>query len=392
MALPKVTIKYLNGLLGVTPESKDGLLALVHLGASAVGTTFKLDNPYLIYGPSSLDALGITDDNNGRIVQLVRQFYTEAEDGTPLYIVGSASGSSMENYCSKDTGKLVSLVEQLKGEIRGVVLTSNLDETPSDGIPQDIYNAISAAQLSAEHCAESLYAPIFVVIEGRCLENADDVIDMSEEEHDRVAVFLGSTSQGDLDTAVGLLAGKIASVPIQRNIGAVLSGPLKTDEMYLGRDLVDKSMDAVRTAHDKGYIVPRIHIGRSGYYFADDIMCCSPTKDYAHLTARRTIDKAARIAYDALLDFLLSEIELNEDGTMQQPVVKSWQAAVESAINGQMTANGELSAIDGSGCRCIIDAAQNVLSTGKVNVTLKVRPFGYAREIDCSLGFLTNNA
>lgn len=391
MALPKVTIKYLNGLLGVAPESKDGLLALVLLGASAVGATFELGIPYLIYGFSSLATLGITEENNYRLVELVRQFYSEAEEGTPLYIVGEPMGY-MNNFCDKHSGKLVQLVEQLKGEVRGVVLASTTDETPSDGIPQEVYDAIPAAQLAAEYCADSLYAPIFVLLEGRCLSSANDLLDFSEEDYDRVGVFVGSTSQGSMDTAIGLLAGRIASVPIQRNIGAVLSGSLKATKMYLATDLIDRNMDQVRTCHEKGYIVPRIHIGRSGYYIADDVMCCSPTKDYAHLTARRTIDKAARIAYDALLDFLLSEVELNDDGTMQQPVVKSWQAAVESAINGQMTVNGELSALDGSGCRCIIDASQNVLSTGKINVTLKVRPFGYAREIDCSLGFLTNKA
>ena len=57
-----------------------------------------------------------------------------------------------------------------------------------------------------------------------------------------------------------------------------------------------------------------------------------------------------------------------------------------------MTSRGELSAVDGSGCRCVIDASQNVLATGKVNVTVKARPFGYAREIEARIGFLTDNA
>ena len=34
---------------------------------------------------------------------------------------------------------------------------------------------------------------------------------------------------------------------------------------------------------------------------------------------------------------------------------------------------------------------QNVLSTSKVEGTLKVRPFGYARDIIVNIGFLTNN-
>lgn len=390
--LPKVTIKYLNGLLGVVPESADGLLALVLLGATPVAETFLAGTPYKIYGPSSLDALGVTEDNNARLVEIVREFYSEASEGTPLYIIGQAANTTMTAFCNKDTGKLVQLVEQLKGEVRGIVLASTATDEATEGIADDVLDAVPVAQLAAEHCAEALYAPVFVVLEGRSFESAADLPDMTKSDYNRVAIMVGDTKKDSKDAAVGILAGRIAATPIQRNIGAVLSGALKATGMYLGGELVDKSMSDVRTIHDKGYLVPRIHVGRAGYYFTDDVMCCELTDDYAHLTARRTVDKAARIAYDTLLDFLLAEIEINENGTMQVPVIKSWQAAVESAIDGQMTTKGELSSVDGSGCKCIIDASQNVLSTGRVDVTLKVRPFGYAREIVCKLGFLTTNA
>ena len=390
MALPKVTIKYLNGLLGVVPESQDGLLALVLLGASEVKGTFDAGTPYLIYGPSSLEDLGVTEENNGRLVEIVREFYSEAAEGTPLYIAGYTG--TMTAFCNKDTGKLVQLVEQLKGEVRGIVLASTATDEATEGIADDVLDAVPVAQLAAEHCADALYAPVFVVLEGKSFESAADLPDMTDSKYNRVAVLIGDTKKDSQNAAVGLLAGRIAAVPIQRNIGAVLGGALKATEMYLGGELIDKSMNDVRTINDKGYLVPRIHVGRAGYYFTDDVLCCDLTDDYAHLTARRTVDKAARIAYDTLLDFLLAEIEINENGTMQEPVIKSWQAAVESAIDGQMTSKGELSAIDGSGCKCIIDASQNVLSTGRVDVTLKVRPFGYAREIVCKLGFLTTNA
>lgn len=366
-------------------------MALILLGASPVASTFTEGKPYIIYGVASLDALGITEENNARMVELVREFYAEAPEGTPLYIVGY-SATTMTAFCNKDTGKLVSLVESLKGAVRGVAIATTGNTEAEEGIAADVLSAVPVAQATAEHCAESLYAPFFTLLEGRAFDSAADLPDMTEQSYDRVAVVVGSTKKSSKDAAIGLLAGRIAKSPIQRNIGAVVTGALKVTEMYLGDKLVDDSMDDVRTIHDKGYIVPRIHIGRSGYYYADDVMCCDPADDYAHLTARRTVDKAARIAYDTLLDYLLGEIEVNEDGTMQQPVVKSWQAAVESALDNQMTANGELSAVDGSGCKCIIDASQNVLKTGKVEATIKVRPYGYAREIEAKLGFLTTNA
>ena len=105
------------------------------------------------------------------------------------------------------------------------------------------------------------------------------------------------------------------------------------------------------------------------------------------------IDKAYRIAYNLLLDMLLDELEVNEDGTLQVGIVKSWQQTVENGINKQMTANGELCASsDGEGCKCYIDETQNVLSTSKVLVTLKVRPYGYARYVDVNLGFLVETS
>lgn len=390
--LPTIKIKYFNGLLGVVPESEDGLLVIAFLGATPVAETFVEGQAYKIYGPSSLGALGITSENNARLVEIVRDFYAEASEGTPVYIVGYSSAVTMTAFCNKDTGKLVQLVESLKGDVRGVVLAGTSETEAAEGLAADVLSAVPLAQASAEHCAESLYAPVFVVIEGRAFSNAADLPDMSKQKYNRVAVVVGDTKKDSKDAAVGLLAGRIASVPIQRNIGAVASGALAVTAMYLGSSMVDSDMDSVRAIYDKGYLVPRVHVGRPGYYYAGDMMCCDPTDDYAHLTARRTIDKAGRIAYDTLLDFLLSEIEVNEDGTMQQPVIKSWQAAVESALDAQMTSRGELSVVDGSGCKCIIEASQNVLATGRVDVTIKVRPFGYAREIEAKLGFLTTNA
>ena len=64
---------------------------------------------------------------------------------------------------------------------------------------------------------------------------------------------------------------------------------------------------------------------------------------------------------------------------------------VTNVITRQMTANGELSAgEDSAGCQCYVDDQQNVLATSNVKVALKVRPFGYARYVDVSLGFLVS--
>ena len=380
----------MNGQIGTVPESRDGLLALTVIGAAAASSTFELGKPYRIYRPAGLDGLGVNDANNPRIVELVSQFYEEAAEGTPLYVVGYPSSETMTKLCDKDTGSLKGLMQSLKGALRGLVLASGKTGVTSatEGIDADVLSALPKAQALAEYAAESLYAPVFIALEGRGYSGKPaDLKDLSDQTSNMCCVVLGDTVKDSGNAAMGTFAGRVASVPVQRNIGRVADGPLAPAVMYLGEKTVDEAGDDIATIYDKGYITPRTYVGRTGYFFSDDRMACDPTDDYAHLTNRRTVDKAARIAYDTLLDFMLGEIEVNDDGTMQQPVLKDWQAAVESAVDTQMTAAGELSASGGSGCICYIDPSQNVLSTSTVNVTLKVRPYGYARFINVELGF-----
>lgn len=389
MGLPKITIKYLNGLLGTVPESEDGLLALVMIGASAVGDTFVMGESYKIFSPSSLDDLGVTEENNARLVEVVRDFYNETSEGTPLIILG-LTGTTMDAVCNKDTGPLKALLEEHKGAIRGIAVAKVMGDTveTTDGLAKEVADAIAPAQLLGEWSATTLFAPVFVVLEGCGFTKAADLKDYTDAAYNRVMVVVGDTKASSKQAAIGVLCGRIAANPVQENIGAVRAGSLAPVKMYIGSGLVDKSMDNAAIIHDKGYVTFRVWVGKAGYYFTDDCMLCEKTDDYAHLTARRTVDKAARIAYDTLLDYMLDAIEINEDGTMQAPVIKSWQASVVNAIDSQMTAAGELSAVNGSGCQCLIDAKQNVLATSTVNVVLKVRPFAYAREINVELGFL----
>ena len=391
--LPRVKINYRNGLLGTVPDNQDGLLGIVVLGATAVSTTFVLGKAYRLVRPEDLTALGINTTNNSRIVELVSQFYAEAEEGTPVYLIGIAS-TAMTSVLDVETGPMKEILQSLHGDLRGLIVASasTASVTVTDGLDPDVLTAMPKAQALAEWAADSLYSPIFVILEGRHFASATDAPDLNSLAYNRVGIFIGDVVASSKNAAVGAIAGRIASSPVQRNIGRVASGPLAPVKMYIGANSVDESMSVVDALYAKGYITPRIYFGLSGYYLVDDHLAVAGTDDYAHLTARRTVDKAARIAYLTMLQFLIDEIEINEDGTMQQPVLKSWQASVERAIDQQMSAAGELSVVDGKGCSFYIDPSQNVLSTSQVVGVLKVRPFGYARDIIVNVGLLTQNS
>lgn len=392
MALPKISISFLNGQLGTVPDSQDGLLALV-CGGTDVSSTFKLNTAYTIYRLNGLVDLGVTAENNAGLYKMVQEFYQEAEEGTPVVIFAVAKTTKMTDLCDKDSGALRGLLQSQKGALRGLVIARDPDDEEveaTEGLDPDVFTALPKAQALAEWATTELYAPVFVALEGRSYKDASSLKDLKDGEDNRVCIVIGDTASGSKGAAMGLFAGRVASSPVQRNIGRVRDGSLYPTVMYLGEKAVEDSMDDIATIYDKGYITPRTYVGRSGYFYTDDRLCTVSTDDYAHLANRRVIDKAYRIAYDTLLDFMLDEIYVNQDGTMQTGTLKSWQATVEGAINAQMTANGELSADTSageSGATCYIDPKQNVLATSTIKMTLKVRPYGYARNISVELGF-----
>lgn len=388
MSLPRIKITYQNGQLGAVGDSPDGLFALV-CGASAVSGTFELNKAYSVHSVDELLELGVTSAGSPRLYKHVSDFYDEAESGTELVVMGVSKTSSLTSLLDKASGVVKDLISAENGKLRGVFVAQDglSSGSVTDGLSADVFTALPKAQSLAEWATDELYAPLFIIIEGRGY-SGENVKDLSTMSYNRVGVVIGDTESGSEGACVGILAGRLSNLPVQRNAGRVKDGALSPLEMWIGKKKVEESNSAVGDLYEKGYITPRKYVGRSGYYWTDDRLACDATDDYAHLTNRRVIDKAYRTAYDTLLDIMLDELDVNEDGTLQTGVVRSWQQAVEDAINKNMTANGELSASDdGEGCECWIDQTQNVVSTSKLKMTLKVRPHGYARYVDVELGF-----
>lgn len=398
MILPRVKIQFLNGQLGTVGESADGLLALI-CGAAAVAGTFVLNTAYSITSMDDLADLGVTATNNAALYKQVSEFYDEAETGTKLVLYPVNPSTTVTNLCDytkTDAGYARDLITKQNGNLRGIGIANvntGASGTSINGIDPDVFTAMPKAQQLAEWATTELYAPLFFILEGRNYDPSKELKDMTKEKYDRVGIAIGDTVASSKGATIGTWLGRIAKSPVQRNIGRVKDGSLAPLEMYVGSKKIDESESTIKSIYEKGYLVPRKYVGRSGYFFADDNLACDPTGGYAHIAHRRVIDKAYRVAYNIMLDMLLDELEVNDDGTLQVGIVKSWQQTVGNGINKQMTANGELCAnSDGEGCQCYIDEKQNVLSTSKVLVTLKVRPYGYARYVDVNLGFLVETS
>lgn len=392
--LPRIKINYENGALGAVVPSPDGCLGII-AGADPVEGKLVLNKAYVLRSYGDLADLGITGTANPEIEKVIREFYAEAGEGTEVWLMGVARTVKLSEIVdvNKEHGRR--LLEESNGKLRGLIVLHCPDNTyvpdVESGLDSEVALALPKAQALAEWATEERFAPVFILLEGRSFDgDTVKLPDMTEMSYNRVGVLIGDTVPGSAGAALGVIAGRIASMPVQRNIGRVKDGALAPIQFYIGETPVSAFRN-LETLHDKGYITFVNYVGKAGYFFSDDPLATKIGDDYRQLANRRVVDKAYRIAYAALIEELLDEIPVNEDGTMMIAIAKSWQAKVEQAIATGMTANGELSANPSDpkdrGVVCFINPAQDVVATSRIVVSLKVRPFAYARYIDVNLGF-----
>lgn len=403
--LPNVKIDFANGLLGAVGAMADGVVGLISTAVAVsqtingnATTTFALNTPYKITKLDDLIEKGINSASTGanaNLYKCVKEFYDEAPVGSELWIMGVADTMTVDKMVDKtEVNGALKLLRAANGDIRVLIVkvtdASGYSATVTHAIDAKVETAITKAQQLGEEITAANYAPIFTILEGRHYSGVPTNLPaLNEGDDNRVAVLIGDTVTNSDGAAVGLLAGRIAAIPVQRSIGRVRSGSIGATKMYIGSATAENGDPA--TINDKGFICPRTFVGKSGYYWNDDKLATSPTDDYALIPRRRTIDKAYRIAYQTLVNEINNEVPVTDDGKIAPPYVKSVQTAVESAIINLMTSEGNLG-VDPSdpkdmGVQCYINPDQNIVATSKLKAQLRVKPYGYSKYIEVDLGF-----
>jgi hypothetical protein len=396
MALPKVQINIQNGALGIVPGTADGVAGLVMSGV-AVATKIALLEPKQIFSTDDAKALGLDaaydTANSTKVWKHISDFYAQAGEGAELWIMLVVNTTLMADMCDKANDIAKKLLNAASGRIRllGIhrIPDGAYEPTYDNELDDDVIDAVATLQALAEDFAAA-YKPFRGVIEGRDFQGTvADLYDLRGDSANAVSVILAN-NEATTGAAIGLVLGRLAKIPVQRNIGRVKDGNLGVSKAYLsdGEELVDSTTGVVNysdgelaTAHDLGYIVMRKYQGKSGFYFADDPTAAPVSDDYGQIGRGRVIDKALVIAYTTYVDELLDEIEIDPaTGQINPAVIKSYQGKIANAINTNMI--NEI-----SGLTVTIDPAQNVLSTSKVKVKLAIVPVGYAKTIEVDLGF-----
>jgi hypothetical protein len=171
-------------------------------------------------------------------------------------------------------------------------------------------------------------------------------------------------------------AARASKVQPSQDLGAVEDGPL-SGVVSLARDeRATEGLDAGR------FTTARTIVGRQGYYLTRGRILAPAGSDYSLIQNRRVMDIASAVARDRALRFLNAKVPVNADGTIQEKAAKAIEAYIEAGLRGELTQKDD--AVDVS---VTVDRTVNILSTGRLVVRVRVRPFGYASDIEVELGF-----
>ena len=386
MGLPNVNITLDNGSIGGTPASNDGISGMILTGATVAGANkVTIGNPYVLFSLQDAINLGIGETgSNVYPYTHIKEFYDTAGNGSELWIMLVGATTTMEDMLDKSKTFAPALLDKAQGKIRklGVSRKSATGVTLDNGVDEDVDKALIKGQQLAEEYANN-FKPFRFVVDGKDFNgNAGDLKDYKTASFNRGGVLLGSTSASK-NASVGFIIGYMASLPVQRKIFRVKNGALPISDAYFTDTKETEELEnAWDSIHDKGYLFFRTFIGKSGYFFNDDATATALTDDYSSFSRGFVIDKALVLTYLTYVEEIGDEIEVDDDGKLNPAIVKDLQGKVENAINLQMVAVGEASAVE-----AIIDPNQNILATNKLEIRVRVRPVGYANFIDVLLGF-----
>jgi hypothetical protein len=197
------------------------------------------------------------------------------------------------------------------------------------------------------------------------------------------------TSLGVSITDLGAKLGAVSFAAVNESISYYEKFPMVTDGTEFDVAMFANGLQynlqptaSIEAIDDKGYLFLVKEIGFSNTFNNDSYTSVAVTNDLATIENNRTIDKATRNLRTLIVPKLGSPLRVNADGTLREDTIKVFKALGDTALSS-MEASGELSAYE-----IIINANQNVVSTGQLQITVKLVPVGVAREIVINLGFV----
>ena len=185
-------------------------------------------------------------------------------------------------------------------------------------------------------------------------------------------------------SAVGTVLGLVSKANVQESIGANNRFNFSDGVEFAAIKYVtgESYSDGSTTQYDlKRYLSPRKYANYAGVYLEKDPTATAATKDLSSVRNNRVIGKALRGIRAKLLVRLKSTIEVDSNGMLEPDVIEYFKSLASQDLQ-QMQRDGEISQFG-----VYINPDQNVLSTDKLEIEIRVIPVGVANFINVRLGF-----
>lgn len=175
------------------------------------------------------------------------------------------------------------------------------------------------------------------------------------------------------DNAGAFIAGRIASIPVNRQAGRVIDGALLTGDLKPS----DINQGHINDLDDAGFTTLRTYPKRAGLYVTHGLLMAGPTSDYKFLANRRVMDKACRDVFQAALDQLQTDIPANELAIQALvPVLEVPLKRMASAARGEITSGS-----------VVIPPGQDVLGTQELAVKIRIVSRAFIDTFKIEIGF-----
>jgi hypothetical protein len=335
----------------------------------------------------------------------VSEFFAMAEQ-----LTGLAQGILYIGIYSDYDGTQVDLVrDYADGDIRqmGVYLpdtyaSSQVTATQSAATRAEGVNKPLSLLLAADFSATTLSA----LADVRSLNSKNVSVVISEDSDGEGGRLAGV--EGFSITTMGATLSSIATASVHENIGwrqkfdmihsrtrsvIVQNSPFNELEVLgfaTGEAYKDQSAATITALSEDGYIFMVKEIGVNGSFHKDAPTCTLITSDFAYVENNRTIDKAARLVRENLINKINSPLYVDPTtGKLTEATISDFSNDAFKALEN-MAANAEISTSENGELPAnsvIIDPDQDVLANSEIVITVKIVPVGVARQITVNIGF-----
>lgn len=181
--------------------------------------------------------------------------------------------------------------------------------------------------------------------------------------------LLGALSRGNVAHSLAWVERNNLSNGVELEVLGFANGQLYTAQSYT----------LLSQLHARGYLFMRKIDGLAGSYPVDSLNATDETSDYNSIEHVRVVQKACRQVRLAMLPRLSSPVTLAAGGKVDPRDASALESLAGVRLSA-MQSNGEVSS-----ATVRVDTENNVITSRKVRVVIRVRPVGVMREIEVNL-------